>query len=67
MSVRPAKTTIDAQTHHCIIDAYIAVAENQKWKVLESYSQQKPLDTSAVCNLIKNPNDNQQYIIDVKT
>jgi urea transport system substrate-binding protein len=66
--VGPAgKTTIDPQTHHCIIDAYIAVAENQKWKVLESYSQQKPLDTSAVCNLIKNPNDNQQYIIDVKT
>jgi branched-chain amino acid transport system substrate-binding protein len=66
--VGPAgKTTIDAATHHCIIDAYIAVAENQKWKVLESYSQQKPLDTSAVCNLIKNPNDNQQYIIDVKT
>ena len=66
--VGPAgKTTIDPQTHHCIIDAYIAVAENQKWKVLESYSQQKPQDTSAVCNLIKNPNDNQQYIIDVKT
>ena len=29
--------------------------------------QQKPVDTAAVCNLIKNPNDNQQYIIDVKT
>lgn len=66
--VGPAgKTTIDPATHHCTMDTYIAVAENQKWKVLESFPQQKPLDTSAVCNLIKNPNDNQQYIIDVKT
>jgi branched-chain amino acid transport system substrate-binding protein len=66
--VGPAgKTTIDPATHHCTIDTYIAVAENQKWKVLESFPQQKPLDTAAVCNLIKNPNDNQQYIIDVKT
>jgi branched-chain amino acid transport system substrate-binding protein len=61
------RTTIDHATHHCIIDAYIADCQNQQWKVLESYPQQKPLDTSAVCNLIKNPADNQQYIIDVKT
>ena len=66
--VGPAgKTTIDHATHHCILDAYIAEAENQQWKVLESFPQQKPLDTAAVCNLIKNPTDNQQYIIDVKT
>jgi urea transport system substrate-binding protein len=35
--------------------------------VLESYPQQPPADTAAVCNLKKNPNDNQQYVIDVKT
>jgi urea transport system substrate-binding protein len=61
------KTTIDPATHHCIIDAYIAEAENQKWKVLESFPQQKPLDTAAVCDLTKNPNENKQFIIDVKT
>ena len=25
----------------------------------------KPADTAAVCNLIKNPNDNQQYVIKI--
>ena len=29
-------------------------------------AQQPPADTAAVCNLKKNPNDNQQYVIDVK-
>ena len=66
--VGPAgKTTIDPPTHHCILDAYIAEGIDQQWKVLKEYPQQKPLDTAAVCNLVKNPNDNQQYIIDVKT
>ncbi len=31
--------------------------------LLEDFSQQKPADTAAVCDLIKNPNDNQQYVI----
>lgn len=61
------KTAIDPQTHHCSLDVYIAEAENRALKVLESYPQQPPADTAAVCNLKKNPNDNQQYVIDVKT
>jgi branched-chain amino acid transport system substrate-binding protein len=35
--------------------------------VLESWPQQKPTDTAAVCDLKKKPNDNQQYVIDVKS
>jgi urea transport system substrate-binding protein len=61
------KTAIDPQTHHCSLDVYIAEAQNRAFKVLESYPQQPPADTAAVCNLKKNPNDNQQYVIDVKT
>jgi branched-chain amino acid transport system substrate-binding protein len=61
------KTAIDPQTHHCSLDVYIAEAQNRTFKVLESYKQQPPADTAAVCNLKKNPNDNQQYVIDVKT
>ena len=30
-----------------------------------SYPDQKPLDTAAVCDLVKNPNDNQQYVIKI--
>jgi branched-chain amino acid transport system substrate-binding protein len=61
------KTAIDAPTHHCNLDVYIAEAQNRAFKVLASYPQQPPTDTAAVCNLKKNPNDNQQYVIDVKT
>jgi urea transport system substrate-binding protein len=61
------KTAIDPQTHHCSLDVYVAEAQNRAFKVLESWPQQPPADTAAVCNLKKNPNDNQQYVIDVKT
>jgi urea transport system substrate-binding protein len=55
--------TIDPPTHHCILDVHIAEVKDKKLLVLEDFSQQKPSDTAAVCNLIKNPTDNQQYVI----
>ncbi|MCW5745280.1 MAG: transporter substrate-binding protein [Alphaproteobacteria bacterium] len=61
------KTTIDAKTHHTVLDVYIGEAKDKKFNVLESFSQQAPADTAAVCDLKKNPNDNKQYVIDVKT
>jgi len=33
------------------------------WNIIESYPQQPPSDTAAVCNLITHPDDNQQYVI----
>ncbi|MCW5624744.1 MAG: transporter substrate-binding protein, partial [Burkholderiales bacterium] len=60
------KTTIDPATHHDILDVYIGEVDNKKFKLLESFSQQPPADTAAVCDLKKKPNDNQQYVIDVK-
>ena len=60
------KTTLDPATHHAVLDVYLAEAADKHFKVLESFSQQKPLDTAAVCDLKKNPADNQQYVIDVK-
>jgi branched-chain amino acid transport system substrate-binding protein len=61
------KTTIDAKTHHDILDVYIGEARDKKFVVLEKFAQQQPADTQAVCDLKKNPNDNKQYVIDVKT
>ena len=57
------KVTIDPPTHHCILDVHIAEVKDKKFDILEDFSQQKPADTAAVCNLIKNPADNQQYVI----
>ncbi|MBV8964040.1 MAG: transporter substrate-binding protein [Hyphomicrobiales bacterium] len=57
--------TIDPPTHHCILDVHIAEVKDKKLNVLEDFPQQKPSDTAASCNLIKNPNDNQQYVIKI--
>jgi urea transport system substrate-binding protein len=61
------KSTIDPATHHNIVDVYIGVVDNHHFNVVEKFDQQPPWDTAAVCDLKKNPNDNQQYVIDVKT
>ncbi|TXL70142.1 urea ABC transporter [Vineibacter terrae] len=61
------KTTLDAKTHHNILDVYIGEAKDKKFVVLEKFPVQTPADTAAVCDLKKNPNDNKQYVIDVKT
>ena len=55
--------TIDPPTHHCILDVHIAEVKDKKLLLLEDFPQQKPSDTAAVCNLQKNPTDNQQYVI----
>jgi len=57
------KVTIDADTHHCVLNVSIAEVKNKQLNIVETFQQQKPTDTSAVCNLKKNPNDNQQYVI----
>ncbi|MGF1624749.1 MAG: transporter substrate-binding protein [Alphaproteobacteria bacterium] len=59
------KTTIDPATHHNILDVYIGEAQDSAFEVLESFSQQFPNDTAAVCDLIANPDDNQQYVVEV--
>src|ERR1700743_3099625 len=65
MDAPSGKVTIDPPTHHCVLDVHIAEVSDKKLKVLEDFAQQKPADTAAVCDLIKNPNDNQQYVIKI--
>ena len=60
------KSTIDPKTHHCVLDVHIGEVENNAFKVLESHAQQPPSDTAAVCDLVANPDDNQQYVIGTK-
>lgn len=59
------KVTIDPATHHCILNVSVAEVKAKKLNILETFQQQKPTDTSAVCDLKKNPKDNQQYVIKV--
>lgn len=60
------KTTLDPATHHTTVDVFLAEISNHAFKILETFPQQPPIDTASVCNLKKNPNENQQYVIDVK-
>jgi len=57
------KVSIDPATHHCILNVSIAEVRNKKLNILQTFQQQSPIDTSAVCNLTRNPKDNQQYVI----
>lgn len=60
------KTVVDPKTHHVTLDVHLAEVANHGFRVLQSFPQQPPLDTASVCDLKKNPNANQQYVVDVK-
>jgi urea transport system substrate-binding protein len=59
------KVTIDPATHHCVLNVSLAEVQDKKFKILQTFEQALPSDTSAVCDLKKNPKDNQQYVIKV--
>ncbi|MES2718080.1 MAG: transporter substrate-binding protein [Pseudomonadota bacterium] len=57
------KVSIDPATHHCVLNVSIAETRNKQLNIVQTFQQQAPTDTSAVCDLKKNPRDNQQYVI----
>lgn len=57
--------TLDKQTHHTTRNAYLAEVRNKSWMVTDAYEGQPPSDTAAVCNLVANPEDNQQYVVKI--
>jgi urea transport system substrate-binding protein len=57
------KVTIDPKTHHVTRDVHLADLQNRKFIILETYKQQPPADTRAVCDLQKDPNANTHYQI----
>lgn len=61
----PGRTTVDGQTNHVTLDVYLAECQNHGFKVLEHFPNQPPADTQSVCNLMKSPNTDKQYVIDV--
>jgi urea transport system substrate-binding protein len=57
------KVAIDPKTHHAVLDVYLAEFQNKAPKILKAFPARTPTDTSAVCDLAKNPNDTKQYMI----
>ena len=60
------KTTLDAKTHHTTVDVFLATCSNHGFKVIETFPQQPPSDTASVCDLAAHPNENKQYVVDIK-
>ena len=59
------KITIDGPTHHTTSDILLMEVKDQKMAVVKAFDQRPPVDTQAVCDLKKNPDDNQQYEIKI--
>ena len=59
------KVTIDAKTHHAILDVHIMEVKDQKMNVVQSFKQRGPVDTQLVCDLKKNPDSNVQHEIKI--
>ena len=59
------KVTVVKQTHHVDCDARLATVKDKKFDITHTWEQQPSADTAAVCNLIENPDDNQQYVIEL--
>lgn len=54
---------VEPKTHHAILDVHLMEVRNQGMTVVETKTRRAPVDTMAVCDLQKNPQDNQQYEI----
>jgi urea transport system substrate-binding protein len=52
---------VDPKTHHFVFDMHLAEAKSRKFEILQSFSQVQPTNPDGVCDLIKNPNTNQQF------
>jgi len=59
------KVTIDPKTKHATLDVHLMEMKGQKLNVLKSFGAREPIDTQLVCNLVENPDDNQQYEINI--
>ncbi|NEU99195.1 urea ABC transporter substrate-binding protein [Bradyrhizobium uaiense] len=59
------RVSIDPATHHCTMDIRLGEVKEKKWSIRETWPQRAPLDTSSVCDLIKNPGENQQFVIKI--
>ncbi|CAG0996991.1 MAG: transporter substrate-binding protein [Rhizobiaceae bacterium] len=57
--------TIDPKTHHATLDVHLMEMKGQKLNVIKSFGARQPIDTQLVCDLVANPDDNQQYEIKI--
>lgn len=59
------RVQIDPQTHHTIMDVHVAQVQDGGLVPVATFAQQPPADTAMSCDLIANPDDNTQYVIEL--
>lgn len=55
------RMTVDAKTHHAVMSTVMAEVKDGKFVIIGQNTDVPPLDTSAVCDLIANPDQSIQY------
>ena len=55
------KVALEAATHHCIYDMYLAEVRDGSYRVLEKSRDVRAIDMVGQCDLVKNPATNQQF------
>jgi branched-chain amino acid transport system substrate-binding protein len=66
MDTPAGKTVLDPKTHHTTVDVFLAKVANHGFEVIATYPQQPPMDTASVCDLAAHPNENKQFVVDIK-
>lgn len=51
----------DPKTHHFVFDMHLAECKSRKFEILQSFDQVPPTNPDGVCDLLKNPDTNQQF------
>jgi branched-chain amino acid transport system substrate-binding protein len=59
------RIALDRATHHAVANVYLGELKGGAFTVLETFAQQPPADTAAVCDLVANPDDTTMYEIDI--
>ncbi len=59
------KVTLDAKTHHAILDIKVMEVKGQKLTIKQEFRARPPSDTAQFCDLIKNPAENKQFEVKV--
>ncbi len=59
------KVTLDPATHHAALDIQLMEVKNQKLNIISTATQRPPSDTARYCDLLKNPDTNKHFEVDV--
>jgi branched-chain amino acid transport system substrate-binding protein len=57
--------TVDPKTHHAVLNMYLAEVRGSKFEIKERWENQVPVSDDARCDLIANPDTNQQFPVEL--